>query len=50
MTIDMPYFMTNEEWYYFDIKEYRYKLTEKAPHEAVRSYEVFIKALGEDKE
>lgn len=50
MTIDMPYFMENEEWYYFDVKDYRYKLTDKAPLEAIRSYEVFIKALGEDKE
>ncbi len=34
-----PYFMTNPEWYYHDDEEYIYKLTEKAPPEAIKSYE-----------
>lgn len=33
-----PYFLTNEEWYYFDEKEFKYKLTDKAPQEAIDSY------------
>lgn len=36
-----PYFMENEDWYYFDKEEWRYKLTDKAPKEAVESYNEF---------
>ena len=36
-----PYFMTNPEWYYHDKKEWKYKLTDKAPKEAVESYKEF---------
>ena len=35
---EMPYFLSNEEWYYHDEIEFMYKLTEKAPPEAVQSY------------
>lgn len=38
-----PYFMTNKEWYYFDRKELRIKLTDKAPKKAKESYENFYK-------
>lgn len=35
----IPYFMTNKEWYYFDEKDnYKLKLTDKAPPEAVKNY------------
>ena len=37
----MPYFMENEEWYYYDEEEEIYKLTEKAPEEAQKSYRQF---------
>ncbi len=36
-----PYFMTNEDWYYYDEDEFRYKLKDGAPPEAVKSYEEF---------
>lgn len=36
-----PYFMTNPEWYYHDEDEWKYKLTDKAPKEAVESYNEF---------
>lgn len=36
-----PYFMTNENWYYFDENEFCYKLKDGAPVEAVKSYEEF---------
>lgn len=36
-----PYFLGNGDWFYFDEQEFRYKLTDKAPEEAVRSYEEF---------
>lgn len=39
--MDKPYFMKNKEWFYFDVEEFKYKLTEKAPQEAVDSYEEF---------
>ena len=41
MILEEPYYMTNEEWYYFDEKESRYKLTDKAPPEAIKSYEEY---------
>ncbi len=41
MTQDIPYFMKNEEWYYHDEVEWCYKLTNKAPEEAIKSYEEF---------
>ena len=36
-----PYFMKDSSWYYFDEKEFRYKLTDKAPNEAIVSYKEF---------
>ena len=41
METPLPYFMTNKEWYYFDEKEFCYKLTEKATEEAKQSYKEF---------
>ncbi len=35
---EIPYFMENKDWYYFDKVEWRLKLTDKAPKEAVESY------------
>lgn len=46
MTTEKPLFLQNSEWYYFDEAEWKYKLTEKATTEAVKSYEDFYKALG----
>lgn len=43
--IDMPYFMTNEEWYYFDYKNRKYMLTDEAPDKAKRSYKNYYKEL-----
>ena len=31
---DEPLFLKNKEWYYFDQKAWRYKLTDKATDEA----------------
>lgn len=39
MTVPEPYFMTDEEWFYFDEEEFKYKLTDKAPEKAKKSYE-----------
>ena len=36
-----PYFMTNEEWFYFDEKEWVYKLTPEATEKAKQSYKEF---------
>ncbi len=36
---DMPYFMTNDAWYYFDGK--RFVLTNAAPEKAKESLEAF---------
>ncbi len=40
-----PLFMDNKDWYYFDRKAWRYKLTEDAPPEAVESYKKFYEEL-----
>ena len=38
--IEIPYFLTNEKWYYFDEKEFKYKLTSegKKDKRVVNSY------------
>lgn len=46
MQLERPYFMTNEEWYHYDYKERKLTLTDKAPPEAVKSYEEFYKSLN----
>lgn len=48
MLAESPYFMTNEEWYYYDEKEGCCKLTDKAPPEAVKSYEEFYAQMEQD--
>ena len=46
MTFDKePYFMTNSEWYYYDIDEGCYRLTDKAPDKAKKSYKDFYSEL-----
>ena len=45
MTTEKPFFLTNSEWFYFDEKEWKYKLTEKATSEAKKSYEDFYSML-----
>lgn len=44
---EKPYFLSNEEWYYYDRKEHCYKLTDKAPAEAIESYKKAYEALDE---
>lgn len=50
MSVKQPYFLTNEDWYYFDENEFRYKLTDKAPEEAVESYKQFYSDEYSDKQ
>ena len=45
MTTEKPYFMTNKEWFYFDEKEFKYKLTDKATEQAKQSYKEFYELL-----
>lgn len=46
MTVsERPYFMTNKEWYTYDEVEEKYVLTDKAPQEAIDSYNEFYKGL-----
>ena len=44
--VDEPYFMTNPDWFTFDIKSKRYVLTEDAPKEARASYKQFYEDLN----
>jgi hypothetical protein len=48
MDLKPPFFMTNKEWYYHDPKEWRLKLTDKAPPEAVKSYEEYYRLIDEE--
>jgi hypothetical protein len=43
--IDMPYFMENEEWFYFDPKKQRFVLTENATEKARKSYREYYEEL-----
>ena len=45
MIQDVPYFMEDESWYYYDWNEMKYKLTSKAPQKAIESYKEFYKEL-----
>ena len=45
MTFEIPYFMTNEKWFYFDAEKKRFELTSLATDEAQKSYDEFYKAL-----
>lgn len=46
MSIEEPYFMRDNKWYYFDDKEWMYKLTKKAPPKAIKSYKEFYEELS----
>lgn len=48
LIVDKPYFLTNKEWYYYDVKSGMYKLTDKAPQKAIDSYKKFYKLLNND--
>ena len=41
-----PFFMTNDEWYYFDGEDSCVKLTDKAPELARKDYEEFMGKHG----
>ena len=47
MQTEKPYFMNDPNWFYFDEKEFKYKLTEKATEKARKSYEDFYKSVEE---
>lgn len=40
-TSDIPYFLSNPKWYYYDEDEGIYRLTSKAPKKAIESYNEF---------
>jgi hypothetical protein len=40
---DYLIFLQNEEWYYWNEEEWKYKLTDKATKEAQESYKEFYK-------
>lgn len=46
--LDMPYFMTDQEWFYFDFEDGKWKLTDKAPDDAKQSYAEYMTALEGD--
>ncbi len=50
---EIPYFIQNKDWYYWDKEDWRYKLTDKAPKEATQNYiefyfeEIWVDENGE---
>ena len=48
--LDMPYFMENEKWFYFDGKKRKFVLTKEAPSEAKKSYQEYYKELEKEEE
>lgn len=46
MKIPEPFFIKNEEWFVFNEEECRYDLTDKAPKDAVESYNEFYEKLA----
>jgi len=40
---DMPFFMKNAEWYFFDYEKRKYMLKKDVPKKAKESYERFYK-------
>ena len=48
--VDMPYFMENDDWYYFDVERGKYVLTPKATQKAKDSYERFYKQVYTENE
>lgn len=45
MIVEEPYFMSNDDWYYFDEDKGRYMIKESAPLSAKESYKEFYKEL-----
>lgn len=45
MQLNKPYFMTNDEWYTYDDVELDFQLTDKAPPEAIESYNEYMKSI-----
>lgn len=41
------YFFKNKDWYYFDKEKHKLFLTDKAPKEAIESYNEFYEKLNE---
>lgn len=46
MSYLMPYFMTNDEWFTYDDNTKTYTLTDKAPKEAMQSYNDFMEYVS----
>lgn len=46
--IDMPFFMEDDRWYFYDYEKKKYVLTKEAPEEARQSLKEFYKELKED--
>lgn len=45
MVLDQPYFMTNDQWYWFNPDSKKYELTESAPQKAKESYKHYYDEL-----
>ena len=46
--VEIPYFMNNQEWFFYDYEKKKYILTSKASEKAKKSYEEFYKDVEND--
>jgi hypothetical protein len=46
METEKPYFMKNEEWYSYDKENDVFTMSEKAPVEAIISYQAYIESVN----
>lgn len=46
--VRMPYFMENDDWFYYDEESEIFKLTDKAPEKAIESYKEFYESENDE--
>ena len=44
---ELVYWMTNKEWYVYDIDKDEFSLTDKAPERAIKSFEMWNRGIDE---
>lgn len=49
ITVEEPFFLSNEEWYDYDITTLKYVLTDKATKEARDSYNEFYELIESER-
>lgn len=48
MRKELPYFMSNKEWYRYNKESMQIEMTDKAPADAIKAYEEFMNSNIKD--